>query len=83
MEIGKYCTDITNTIRIFLCVVTLWLYQKNTTFKAMPNNIHEIYRKDSEQRIKTAQLKNSLPVELTMFFKKANLTINTSTNKCT
>jgi hypothetical protein len=29
----------------------------------MPDNIHEIYWKDSEQRIKTAELKNSLPVE--------------------
>jgi hypothetical protein len=49
----------------------------------MPDNIHEIYWKDSEQRIKTAELKNSLPVEWTMFFKKADFTINTSTNKCT
>jgi hypothetical protein len=29
----------------------------------MPDNIHEIYWKDSEKRIKTAELKNKLPVE--------------------
>jgi hypothetical protein len=33
-------------------------YCTDITFKAMPDNIREIYWKDSEQRIKTAELKN-------------------------
>jgi len=40
-----------------LCVVTL---PKEYNYQC---NIHEIYWKDSEQRIKTAELKNNLLVE--------------------
>jgi hypothetical protein len=56
---------------------------KELNFKSNARYHTWIYWKVSEQRIKTAELKNSLLVEQTTFFKKAHITINTSTSKCT
>jgi hypothetical protein len=58
------------------CVVTLWLRQKNTTFKAMQDNVCETYWTAREQRIKTAELKNSLPENKARSLRRQKLLFN-------